>query len=393
MHQSILSIKPENSGLASSAQRSAWRRRKGGQASTRRPTSTEDSPIIHEPRFDFDFSRVPVHADSQAPKLQRAPANAGPLSIGAPGDRYEQEAEQAADQVMRMPAPSGVRPALAQGAPPPMNIVQRACDQATTHVSDAPAIIEQARTEAIQYVNAAVPVVMHGLHERPDSWFGMIARELLDRHFHCPTQEQLDYILMTLQEIGALLPTVEIDCFGSEHGLLGEHFTRSMDFTRGMLYAGFFHDPQPARAGTFVTMVAQLLSRSQSYNRHDSRYNDFIRTGPGLMMNNSYSYGYFSTAAAGHELVPEPPGGVTCRPPEPDQPPASSPPSTSSAPPAACYSQGTPTSRQIVIPRPPKRAHVLTTSSDLDGDIHEERIDHDGRRFVCDHGRRVEQRW
>ncbi len=65
--------------------------------------------------FSQDFSRIPVHASAYTniqPKLK----------VNAPGDKYEQEADRVAEQVMRMPTPagngSGVRtfPSRASGA-------------------------------------------------------------------------------------------------------------------------------------------------------------------------------------------------------------------------------------------------------------------------------------
>ena len=50
------------------------------------------------PRFTHDFSGVPVHA--RTPVRTQAK-----LEVSRPGDVYEREADQVADQVMRMPAP------------------------------------------------------------------------------------------------------------------------------------------------------------------------------------------------------------------------------------------------------------------------------------------------
>src|SRR5262245_23193736 len=46
-------------------------------------------------RFIHDFSLIPLHSTT-LPRVQPK------LEINAPGDRYEQEAERAADEVMRM---------------------------------------------------------------------------------------------------------------------------------------------------------------------------------------------------------------------------------------------------------------------------------------------------
>jgi hypothetical protein len=533
MDQSSLIKIPEIPATSFVAGRSALLQRKGDRAPARSPTLEEASPLVHkrcdpaarafmEPRFGYDFSRVRVQADSQTAKIQRTRASAGRLSIGAPGGRCEQEAEQVAERVLRMPEPAaGVRQGTQQAVPSQIGLhgggdgkrvqrdmgmvqaqeqpghtpqltrgfenrmgalqgggqplaepirasmearfghdfsrvhihtdqtasglaasinaraftlgrdvvfgagqyapgseagqrllahelthvvqqragtpyVARACDPATTHVNDAPAIIAQARVDAIQFVNAAIPMVVNGLRAAPDSWEGMIARGFLDRHFHCPTREHLEYILTTLQEIGARLPTVSLDCLRNDHECgstpqtHGSHFARSSDNTAGRLCPGFFHDPQPARAGTLVTLAAELLQRPFHCNRHASCYNDFTRIGSGLMMNNAYSYGYFSSAAGGHEVVPEPPGGVTCRPPEPSQSLEPQP----AAEQASCVSQGTHTGRWIVIPPPPAPAHVLSGTRGANGEIQDERIDRQRRLFVCDnHGERINQSW
>ncbi len=64
-----------------------------------------DTRAYMEPRFRHDFSKVRVHADS----------NATTLAIGKPGDRFEQEADRTADQVMDASQP--VAPELTQREP------------------------------------------------------------------------------------------------------------------------------------------------------------------------------------------------------------------------------------------------------------------------------------
>jgi hypothetical protein len=330
--------------------------RKNTPAALPGPTSTDAASPIQEQRYGYGISRVPV-------QLQRTPA------------AVVQRQTQASAPTSQAQTPAGAS-ALDQG-----------CGQA------AAAIIERARTDAIHFIDAAIPIVMHGLHDPPTTWNGMIARELLDRHFHCPTRENMEYILATLRDIRALLPAEIIGCLAGEQGRTGEHFTLDATYSAGRLYRGFFRDAAEVRAGTLITMVGQLAGLPMSYNRHDPGYNEFTGIGAGLMTNNPYSYGYFSSAAAGHEVVSEPPGGATCRPPEPGErtPPETA--TTSSPPPMACYSQGTETDRDIVVPPAPARPHVLTSTTAWDGDTGAERVDNRGRRFVCVHGRRVEQSW
>lgn len=57
----------------------------------------ESPPSTTSPNFAHDFSRIPVSA--------KAPLKIQPkLTINTPGDRYEQEADRVANQLMRMPA-------------------------------------------------------------------------------------------------------------------------------------------------------------------------------------------------------------------------------------------------------------------------------------------------
>jgi hypothetical protein len=58
---------------------------------------TPESSAEAAPRFGHDFSRVPVSSGAGAIQAK--------LTVNAPGDIYEQEAERTAEQVMRMPEP------------------------------------------------------------------------------------------------------------------------------------------------------------------------------------------------------------------------------------------------------------------------------------------------
>jgi len=77
----------------------------------------ESDRTFFEPRFAHDFSRVPAHSDARAAETDYALGHQAmqklfptgvlqaKLRINQPGDRYEQEADRVAEQVMRMPEP------------------------------------------------------------------------------------------------------------------------------------------------------------------------------------------------------------------------------------------------------------------------------------------------
>lgn len=66
------------------------------EASTR---NVKGDSVTEIARFGHDFSRIPVNANAHA-EIQPK------LTIGTPGDIYEQEADRAAEQVTRMPEPT-----------------------------------------------------------------------------------------------------------------------------------------------------------------------------------------------------------------------------------------------------------------------------------------------
>ena len=77
-----------------------------------------------ESHFSHDFSKIPVRLNSSFPIQAK-------LKIGQPNDKYEQEADRVAEQVMRMPDPrltSSVGDlALANSTNPSSGSIQRAC--------------------------------------------------------------------------------------------------------------------------------------------------------------------------------------------------------------------------------------------------------------------------
>ncbi len=210
------------------------------------PTSTDAASPVPEPRFGYDLSRVPV-------QLQRTPA------------AVVQRQTQTSAPTSQTQTPS---------SPASVSSLDQDCDQAAT------AVIEQARADAIYFIDAAIPIVMHGLHDAPTTWNGMIARELLDRHFHCPTRENMEYILTTLRDIRALLPTEIIGCLTGEQGRTREHFALDETYSAGRLYRGFFRDASGRQArghayhhGRTIGRLAHELqpARSRIQRIHENR--------------------------------------------------------------------------------------------------------------------------
>ena len=69
------------------------------------------TPSVRAKRRNVDWSRVTVEAQSPARNVQAK------LSVGAPGDKYEQEADAMANKVMTMPAPGSEQPIQREAAP------------------------------------------------------------------------------------------------------------------------------------------------------------------------------------------------------------------------------------------------------------------------------------
>jgi hypothetical protein len=70
---------------------------------------------FREPRFGHDFSQIPIHSTHTAAPQTK-------LKVNQPGDMYEQEADQVAEQVMRMPDSETVQNTRSSGHPSPLPI-------------------------------------------------------------------------------------------------------------------------------------------------------------------------------------------------------------------------------------------------------------------------------
>ncbi|MEG4457098.1 hypothetical protein QUA58_20050, partial [Microcoleus sp. N9_A1] len=70
----------------------------------------KQTPSVQAKRRNVDWNRVTVEAQSPAGVQAK-------LSVGAPGDKYEQEADAMANKVMTMPAPENEKPLQREMAP------------------------------------------------------------------------------------------------------------------------------------------------------------------------------------------------------------------------------------------------------------------------------------
>ena len=70
----------------------------------------KQTPSVQTKRRNVDWSRVTVEAQSRAGVQAK-------LSVGAPGDKYEQEADAMENKVMTMPAPESEQPIQRERAP------------------------------------------------------------------------------------------------------------------------------------------------------------------------------------------------------------------------------------------------------------------------------------
>ena len=100
-----------------------------GNALAQKNGSSFNSAFDRTARFGHDFSRIPVHS-SHSPVLQTK------LTVNQPGDAYEQEAEQVAEQVMTTPEHRPVSGALPR--------IQRFSGQSNGQTEAAPASVDQA---------------------------------------------------------------------------------------------------------------------------------------------------------------------------------------------------------------------------------------------------------
>ena len=92
--------------------------------------------VDSEPGFEKPVSLLHATSLSIAPVLQTK------LKIGEPNDKFEQEADRVADEVMRMPEPRTLETATISGSAPPTRI-QRACPECKEGLSGRPVAIQR----------------------------------------------------------------------------------------------------------------------------------------------------------------------------------------------------------------------------------------------------------
>jgi hypothetical protein len=118
-------------------------------------------------RFGHDFSNIPIHS-SHPPVLQTK------LKINQPGDIYEQEADQVAEQVMRTPEPQLQRACACGGACPEC----RAEQPGREHES-----LQTERVQASDTGQIAAPPIVHEVLRSPGQPLDMAARAFMESRF------------------------------------------------------------------------------------------------------------------------------------------------------------------------------------------------------------------
>jgi len=131
--------------------------------------------------FERPHSKSPRQVSSLFPRLRQSPAPK--LNITAPDDRYEQEADRAADQVLRGSASGASAPAISTA----VFSVQRAC-----HCGGTCAACQageehqhlQRKAEVPARVNSPAPPIVHDVLSRPGQPLDPQARASLEPRFH-----------------------------------------------------------------------------------------------------------------------------------------------------------------------------------------------------------------
>jgi hypothetical protein len=118
------------------------------------------------PRFAHDFSRIPVHARTPV-KIQTR------LTVNAPGDICEQEADRVADQVMRIPAPQLQRACPCGGGCPNCQTEQPGPEHERVHTKGV-----QSDTS-----ETTVPPIVHNVLSGPGQPLDPATRALMEPRF------------------------------------------------------------------------------------------------------------------------------------------------------------------------------------------------------------------
>lgn len=117
-----------------------------------RPPGTAVHPAIGNEAFLPSRRLEPAcPCGGGCPHCRASAASASRLAIGAPGDRFEQEAEQVAEQVLHMPEPMPAgRPEVRQSAPPQIGLLGRSPGELIQRDMRDPYAIEEGSSEESQ---------------------------------------------------------------------------------------------------------------------------------------------------------------------------------------------------------------------------------------------------
>lgn len=127
---------------------------RNGLHASRQPLNATMHSLV-EPRFGRDFDRVRVN--STMPRSIQAK-----LTISQPGDRYEQEADQVAEQVMRMPVSDAVQNTGSADPPSPLHIQQPSLQSEKVHRQPEEEVLQA--KESLDHTSTITPELQSHIH-------------------------------------------------------------------------------------------------------------------------------------------------------------------------------------------------------------------------------------
>jgi len=252
-----------------------------------------------EPRFGHDFSQVRLHDDAVGRAAARS-IDARAFTLGAdiafaPGEYSPTTAK--GRQLLAHELAHVVQQAGAPTASRLMRQPYPGCDRRTTGVSDAGMRIEDARAQALKMVTAARTPRLDSRSIR-----------LLDRHFHCPSNQDIRTIIASFAAIQRAIPSLRVRCLG---GKCPENARASSDGVLEICPVSFTSDAFGGLPGTFIWAAALNAGLEATCGWLSPCWWSFT-TPASDMMRQAVAYRGFAIELAGHPV--DQPRTIPCRP-------------------------------------------------------------------------------